>query len=189
MWTTGTRFSEIDVQAAPGAASVVALGDSITDGHGATTNGNDRWTDVLAGKTAGLAGNAQHRRIQPGYRRQSSCSPTAWDRMRWRASIATCSAPAGVRWVIVFEGVNDLGWTGARWRGARRRSIAALIERVLAAYQQIIDRAHAHGLHVIGATITPYVGSGLLSSRTTERGRQAGSEPLDSHCRKLRCGH
>ena len=42
------QISEIDVLAAVGAASVAVLGDSITDGHGATTNGNDRWTDVLA---------------------------------------------------------------------------------------------------------------------------------------------
>ena len=44
------QISEIDVQTAPGAASIVVLGDSITDGHGATTNGNDRWTDVLAAR-------------------------------------------------------------------------------------------------------------------------------------------
>jgi hypothetical protein len=47
------QVSEIDVLAAPGGASVVALGDSITDGHGATTNGNDRWTDVLAQRLQG----------------------------------------------------------------------------------------------------------------------------------------
>ena len=47
------QVSEIDVLSTPGAAAVVALGDSITDGHGATTNGNDRWTDVLAQRLQG----------------------------------------------------------------------------------------------------------------------------------------
>ena len=47
------QVSEIDVSAAPQARAVVALGDSITDGHGATTNGNDRWTDVLARRLQG----------------------------------------------------------------------------------------------------------------------------------------
>ena len=47
------QISEIDVQAAAGAGTVVALGDSITDGHGSTTNGNDRWTDVLAQRLQG----------------------------------------------------------------------------------------------------------------------------------------
>jgi len=67
-------------------------------------------------------------------------------------------APAAVRWIIVFEGVNDLGGL-AREGEVSPAQHAALVERVLAAYQQIIARAHAHGLRVIGATITPYVGS------------------------------
>ena len=67
-------------------------------------------------------------------------------------------APANVRWVIVFEGVNNLG------RLARNGEVppvehAALAQRVLAAYTQVIARAHAHGQRVYGATITPYVGS------------------------------
>jgi hypothetical protein len=53
MWTTGTRLPGLTC-GPPGAAAVVALGDSITDGHGATTNGNDRWTDVLAQRLQAL---------------------------------------------------------------------------------------------------------------------------------------
>ena len=67
-------------------------------------------------------------------------------------------APAGVRWVIVFEGVNDLGGL-AREGEVSPAEHAAMVQRVIAAYQQIILRAHAHGLRVYGATITPYVGS------------------------------
>jgi len=67
-------------------------------------------------------------------------------------------APAGVRWLIVFEGVNDLGGL-ARNGEVTPAEHNALVARVLAAYQQIISRAHAHGIRVMGATITPYVGS------------------------------
>jgi len=67
-------------------------------------------------------------------------------------------APAGVQWVIVFEGVNDLGGL-ARLDEVTAAEHAALVRRVVAAYQQVIARAHAHGLRVYGATITPYVGS------------------------------
>jgi len=67
-------------------------------------------------------------------------------------------APAGVRWVIVFEGVNDLGGL-ARTGEVTPAEHAARVTHVLAAYEQMILRAHAHGLRVIGATITPYVGS------------------------------
>ena len=67
-------------------------------------------------------------------------------------------APAGVQWVIVFEGVNDLGGL-ARLGEVTPAEHAALVRRVIAAYQQVIERAHAHGLRVYGATITPYIGS------------------------------
>jgi lysophospholipase L1-like esterase len=63
-----------------------------------------------------------------------------------------------VKWVIVFEGVNDLGGL-ARNGEVPAAEHAALVQRVLAAYQQIIARAHAHELRVYGATVTPYVGS------------------------------
>jgi lysophospholipase L1-like esterase len=60
--------------------------------------------------------------------------------------------------VIVFEGVNDLGGL-AREGEVTATEHAALVRRVLAAYEQLIVRAHAHGLRALGATITPYVGS------------------------------
>ena len=73
----------------------------------------------------------------------------------------------------MFEGVNDLGGL-ARNGEVPATEHAALVERVLGAYQQIIGRAHAHGLHVIGATITPYVGSGYYHpGPLSEADRQA----------------
>ena len=151
------QISEIDVQAAPGSGSVVALGDSITDGHGATTNGNDRWTDVLASRlqqspttrnigvfNAGIGGN---------HLLTDGLGPNALARFD-----RDVLAPAGVRWLIVFEGVNDLGGL-TRTEEVPPAEHAALVQRLIAAYQQIIARAHAHGLRVIGATVTPYAGS------------------------------
>jgi lysophospholipase L1-like esterase len=67
-------------------------------------------------------------------------------------------APAGVRWVIVFEGVNDLGGV-ARNGEVTPAEHDAEVKRVVAVYEQMILRAHAHGLRVIGATVTPFVGS------------------------------
>jgi lysophospholipase L1-like esterase len=60
--------------------------------------------------------------------------------------------------VILFEGVNDLG--GLTRNGeVTPAEHAALVRRVIQALEQIVARAHAHGLRVYGATITPYVGS------------------------------
>ena len=82
-------------------------------------------------------------------------------------------APAGVRWLIVFEGVNDLGGL-ARTAEVPAEQHAALVARLIAAYQQIVERAHAHGLRVYGATITPYTGSGYYHPGSlSEADRQA----------------
>lgn len=151
------QISEIDVEASPRAASVVALGDSITDGHGATTNGNDRWTDVLAERLQGSRKTrnigVSNQGIGGNHLLTDGLGPNVLARFDHDVL-----APAGVRSVIVFEGVNDLGGL-ARDGEVSPAEHAALVSRVLAAYQQIVVRAHAHGLRVYGATITPYVGS------------------------------
>jgi lysophospholipase L1-like esterase len=151
------QISAIDVLSAKGAASIVALGDSITDGHGATTNGNDRWTDVLAARlqtsrqtrsvgvsNQGIGGNHL---LTDGL---GSNALARFDR--------DVLAQVGVRWLIILEGVNDLGGL-ARTGEVSQAEHTTRTGRVIAAYEQIIDRAHAHGVRVIGATITPYVGS------------------------------
>jgi lysophospholipase L1-like esterase len=151
------QVSAIDVLAPAGSASIVVLGDSITDGHGATTNGNDRWTDVLARglqaspNTRGIGLSNQG--IGGNHLLSDDFGPNALARFD-----RDVLAPAGVRWVILFEGINDLGGL-ARNGGVTGPEHAARVKRVLLAYEQIILRAHAHGLRVFGATLTPYMGS------------------------------
>jgi lysophospholipase L1-like esterase len=166
------QVSEIDVQSTAGAAAVVALGDSITDGHGATTNGNDRWTDVLAARLQGSATTrtvgVSNQGIGGNHLLTDGLGPNVLARFD-----RDVLAPAGVRWLIVFEGVNDLGGL-ARNGEVPAGEHAALVQRVIAAYQQIIARAHAHGLRVYGATITAYVGSGYYHpGPLSEADRQA----------------
>jgi lysophospholipase L1-like esterase len=160
------QISAIDVLAIAPAAAIVALGDSITDGHGATTNGNDRWTDVLAARLQASPPSptpeTQHPRPYVGIANAGiggnhlltdGLGPNALARFD-----RDVLAQAGVRYLIVFEGVNDLGGLAIHGE-VPPADHDALVARVLAAYQQIIARAHAHGLRVFGATITPYVGS------------------------------
>jgi lysophospholipase L1-like esterase len=151
------QVSEIDILAAQGAASIVTLGDSITDGHGATTNGNDRWTDVLAQQLqvplATRSIGVSNQGIGGNHLLTDGLGPNGLARFD-----RDVLAPAGVRWVILFEGVNDLGGL-ARNGEVTPLEHSALVKRVLSAYEQIILRAHAHGLRVFGATITPYAGS------------------------------
>jgi lysophospholipase L1-like esterase len=82
-------------------------------------------------------------------------------------------APTSAKWLIVFEGVNDLGGLAIHGEVSQAEHVA-FVQRVLAAYQQIVVRAHAHGLRVYGATITPYVGSGYYHpGPLSEADRQA----------------
>jgi lysophospholipase L1-like esterase len=150
-------ISGVDVLASPDAAAIVALGDSITDGHGATTNGNDRWTDVLAKRLQadpatrnlavlnhGLGGN---RLLLDGL------GPNALARFN-----DDVPAQAGARYLIVLEGVNDLGMMtrDGEVQPAERQT---MVQRMIAVYQQIVARAHAAGIQVFGGTIMPFVGS------------------------------
>jgi lysophospholipase L1-like esterase len=159
------QISAIDVLTPAPAAAIVALGDSITDGHGATTNGNDRWTDVLAARLQATSPDPRPETRDPirigvansgiggNHLLTDGLGPNALARFD-----RDVLAQAGVRWLIVFEGVNDLGGLAIHGE-VPAADHAAFVDRVIAAYQQIIARAHAHGLKIIGATITPYVGS------------------------------
>ena len=149
------QLSGVDV-ATDGGFSIVALGDSITDGHGATTNGNDRWPDVLARRLQG-AGRDQvgvlNQGIGGNHVLDDGLGPNALARFD-----RDVLAQTAVRYVIVLEGVNDLGGL-ARTMKASGEEHAALVRRIVAAYAQMIVRAHAHNVFVIGGTIPPYGGS------------------------------
>jgi len=151
------QISGVDVLSPANGASVVAFGDSITDGHASTTNGNDRWTNVLAERLQGAPRTRDISVLNQGiggnHLLTDGLGPNALARFD-----RDVLAQANVHWVILLEGVNDLG--GLTRNGEVSASEHdALVQRILAAYQQMIVRAHAAGIRVIGATITPYMGS------------------------------
>jgi lysophospholipase L1-like esterase len=150
-------LSGVDVSAPAEGSAIVALGDSITDGHGATTNGNDRWTDVLAARlqravtVSGIAvlneGIGGNRLLADGL------GPNALARFD-----RDVLAQNGVRYLIILEGINDIG-TLTRTSVATGAQHKDLVRRMIGAYQQITMRAHAHGIKVLGGTIMPFAGS------------------------------
>jgi len=81
------NIAGVDVSASAGAAVIVALGDSITDGHGSTTNGNDRWPDDLVRRLWAAMPTRPFGVLNEGMGAIVCCS-TDWERTRWRASIA-----------------------------------------------------------------------------------------------------
>jgi len=150
------------VDAAGGAAgpsgAAVFLGDSLTDGRGSTTNGNDRWPDQLldlmrargdggaasAGSVAllnqGIGGN---RVLRDGL------GPAVLARLH-----RDVLAVSGVRWLVVFAGLNDIG-TAEATPAAQAQVVAELG----AAYEQIAAMVHAAGIACYAATLTPFGGS------------------------------
>jgi len=125
----------------------VTLGDSITDGRGSTTDRKNRWPDRLAqrlGTNAATTGVAVVNMGIGGNGIFGGLGPAALKRFD-----RDVLEQSGTRWVIVFEGVNDIG-------GDRSGAIAT---NLITAYSSFADKAHAHGLLAYGATITPIGGS------------------------------
>ena len=149
----------VDVQTNAGltARSIVALGDSITDGHGSTIDGNTRWPDEparrLAGTTEMRGWGVLNQGIGGNHLLTDGLGPNVLARFDRDVLAQTV-----VRAVIVLEGVNDLGGA-TRDSDIPAEAHKALVARILAAYAQMIERSHSHGLKVFGGTITPYVGS------------------------------
>ena len=150
-------LSGVDVSVDSAAAAIVTLGDSITDGHGATTNGNDRWPDVLAVRLQHAANKRVLGVLNEGIGGNrlllDGTGPNALARL-YRDVLSQ----NGVQYLMVLEGINDIG-NLTRTQAATEAQHAQLVHSLIGAYQQIILRAHAHGIKVIGATITPFVGS------------------------------
>jgi lysophospholipase L1-like esterase len=128
------------------AAAVAVLGDSITDGRGSPTDGNGRWTDHLARRLHEGKGTARVGVLNQGLGGNRLLNDGLGPNALARLDRDVLAQP-GVRWLIVLEGINDLGTRSATARD------------LIGAYEQIIRRAHDGGIKAYGATILPCEGS------------------------------
>ncbi len=153
------------VKAGKGYGAIAAIGNSITDGRGTTTNGQDRWTDVLSERllknkktkklsvlNLGLGGNCVLR---------GGLGPTA--NSRYDRDVLN---QEGVKYAIVFEGVNDLGGS---------RDGVATANSLIESYKVMIRKAHEKGIKIYGGTIMPFKGNGYYNE-SREKGRQMVNE-------------
>ena len=152
-------LSGIDVEA-PGDSTVIAFGDSITDGAHSTVNQNHRWPDYLAArlaadantKKAGVLGVVN---VGIGGNRVllDGAGPNAVSRIN-----PDVVARSHAKYVIVLESINDIG----RFT-TDRQPYGDLAQRLETGIAQLAAQAHQHGIKVIGATLTPYQGCGYYS--------------------------
>lgn len=156
-WLDGVDVA-VDVAAAEGERSIVALGDSITDGVGSTPNANRRWPDVLADRlmTAGNHASVLNEGIA-GNRllNDSECfGQSALARFN-----RDLLGQDGVRYVIDAIGFNDIFFPGATFPPPASNCLlpqnAVTADDIIAGQQQLIGQAHLKGLRVYGGTITP----------------------------------
>jgi lysophospholipase L1-like esterase len=147
----------IEVESPPKASAVVTLGDSITDGTGSTLNGNDRWPDRLAARLQANAATRNWSVLNEGIGGNHMLTDGVGPNVLARLDRDVLAQP-GVRMVIVHEGVNDLGgWTRNGPISQEEHDVD--VTQLIASYEQVIERAHARGLLVIGTTILGYQGA------------------------------
>jgi lysophospholipase L1-like esterase len=141
----------VEVAASRPTNVVVTLGDSITEGAASTANAFRSWPDRLAERLAGA--NANWSVVNVGYSGNRLLRYGAGPSALARLDRDVLSVP-GVKALIVLEGINDIG---RGFNPANGEPITA--KALIAAQKQIIARAHARGIRVIGATLTPYKGA------------------------------
>ena len=138
----------------PAVASIGTIGDSITDGFGSTLDGNRRWTDRLAERLAARIGGPPLAVLNGGIAGNALLTGQLGD-VTGSSALARLDrdvlARPGVRWLVVFEGINDIGFAAPDVLTAND---------LIVAYRQIIARAHDRGIKVLGATLSPFLGSG-----------------------------
>lgn len=150
-------ISSVDVMAPPDTRLVVAYGDSITDGATSTPDTDSSWPSQLAQRLLANKATAGVAIVNQGISGNRFLSDGAGVSALARFDRDVLAQP-GVQWLIVMEGINDIG-LGARSTGAD----AVTVDDLIAAHKQIIERAHMRGLKVIGATLTPFAGAGYYS--------------------------
>jgi lysophospholipase L1-like esterase len=149
-------LSAIDVAAPADAATIVAFGDSITDGATSTVDTNSSWPSFLAQRLAANPATANWAIVNEGISGNRLLRDGAGVNALARFDSDVLAQP-GVKWMTVMLGINDIGF------GMRQPSEAVTADQVIGALRQIADRAHTHGIKIIGCTLTPYEGAAYYS--------------------------
>jgi len=157
-------LDDVDVQASPASpAGVVAFGDSITDGYQSTVGANARWPNDLARRF--LAAGQNRAVADEGISGNRVLNDSACfgvnAQSRFFRDVAERS---GARYVIMLEGINDIGFSQDPDSGCTAPNTSVSAAQIIAGYRHIIAAAHAAGLKIFGATLTPFQGSAYYSA-------------------------
>jgi lysophospholipase L1-like esterase len=149
LWLAG-----IDVMADPKAATIIAFGDSITDGFSTTPDADMPWPSILARRLAAQRNLPPRAVINMGISGNRVLREGAGSSALARFDRDVLSRP-GARWVLLLEAINDIGFSAIAGLPASEKTSA---EEIIAGYRLLIGRARLHGLSIIGCTLTPFEG-------------------------------
>jgi len=151
-------LSSVDVVAPDDAGVIVAYGDSITDGATSTNDTDASWPSVLAKRLID-AGSTKLAVVNQGISGNRVLRDGAGVNALARFDRDVLAQP-GVKYVMVMEAINDIG-QGAGPNATAANAVTS--DEIIAAYKQMIERAHMRGIKVIGCTLTPYEGAAYYS--------------------------
>ncbi len=151
-------ISSVDVLAPAKAAAIVAFGDSITDGATSTPDTDRSWPSRLAERLATNKATAKVAVVNQGISGNRLLADGAGVSALARFDRDVLAQP-GVKWLIVLEGINDIGIS------TMMGETGVTAEDIIAAQKQMIDRAHLHGIKAIGGTLLPYGGAAYFSEK------------------------
>ncbi len=154
----------VEIAAATG-SDIVCLGDSITDGSKSTKDANLRWPDLLAARLLANPATALLGVLNEGIGGNRILHDVTGPSAMARFERDVLGHQHG-RYLIILEGINDIGHA-ADPDPAKRYDVVSAAD-LIAGYQYLVARAHAHGMKVIGATLTPYVGAKYASPQGEE---------------------
>lgn len=150
-------LSSVEVAAPAGASAIVAFGDSITDGARSTPDTNHSWPALLAARLAANKGTANIAVVNEGIggnRLLTDATGLAGVSALARFDRDVLSHP-GVKWLMILEGINDIGTLANP-----AVNVPVTSDDLIWVLKEVIDRAHANGIKVVGGTLTPYGGAG-----------------------------
>lgn len=182
--TTLATWFLIDAMQVRGTArnTLVAVGDSITDGTQSQWNANTRWPNFLSRRFAAEYGPAAPGVVDEGIsgNRVLHDSVCFGVNLLSRLNRDVFSQPA-VRTVVLLEGINDLGFSQEPNSGCTAPNTEVGVAALIDAYRQIIDRAHAQGILIYGGTLMPAQGFEYWNAAAEQKRRQVNAWILNSH--------
>jgi lysophospholipase L1-like esterase len=161
-------LTAVEVSSTDKSRSITAFGDSITDGYKSTADANHRWPDYLSDRLAaahrtiavvneGIGGNRIWHDAIPG---RLVFGPNGLSRFDRDAITVT-----GTSHIVVLLGINDIGQAGPTTHAEEQVSA----EEIIVGLKQLALRAHAHGIRIIGGTLTPYGGAAYFDAQGEEK--------------------